>query len=57
MGMEQAKKKEQEHIGGNGMNCNECPMRYVCEAILGGKEKCVYKETDDGTGQVDTERT
>lgn len=49
------------------MNCNECPMRYVCDTLLGGKDKCVYgecvpivegtsdcteKETDNGSNQA-----
>jgi len=24
------------------MNCIECSMRYVCDTLIGGKDKCVY---------------
>lgn len=25
------------------MNCDECTMRYICDAVLGGKDKCAYE--------------
>lgn len=28
------------------MKCEDCPMRYVCDAILGGKDKCVYEQVE-----------
>ena len=38
------------------MNCNECPMRYVCYAVLGGKDKFVYNTSnidDEKKGETD----
>jgi len=44
------------------MNCLECSMRYVCETLLGGKDKCAYNQyipivggTSDSTEVCDTE--